>query len=56
MTNIQTYVDSAYGGWFALNSKVEDDWDQYVATLESMGINDAIAAYQSALDRYNARA
>ena len=56
MTNIQTYVDSAYGGWFALNTNVEDDWDNYVATLESMGINDAVAAYQAALDRYNARA
>lgn len=56
MTNITTYVQSAYGGWFALNSNVEDDWDNYVSTLESMGINDAIAIYQAALDRYSARA
>lgn len=31
------------------------DWDNFVAEIESMGIQTAIDAYQAALDRYNAR-
>lgn len=54
-SNVNTYMESSYGQWFALTSKVEDDWDNYITTLESMGVNDMIAAYQAALDRYNAR-
>lgn len=54
-SNVDTYVKSSYGQWFALASKVEDDWDTYVSTLESMGVNDMIDVYQAALDRYNAR-
>ena len=30
-------------------------WTEAVAGLEGMGINDAIAAQQAALDRFNAR-
>ncbi len=55
INDINTYVESSYGAWFALQSKVEDDWDNYISTLQGMGIQDAIDIYQAALNRYNAR-
>ena len=32
-----------------------DEWDEYVASLKTMGIDDAIACYQAAMDRYNSK-
>ena len=55
LSDINTYVESSYGAWFALQSKVEDDWDNYISTLQGMGIQEAIDLYQAALNRYNAR-
>ncbi len=55
ISDINTQVKSSYGSWFALESKVADDWDSYLAKLNSMNLDGAIAYYQAALDRYNAR-
>ena len=32
-----------------------DNYDAFVETMKSMGVEDAIAIYQAALDRWNAR-
>lgn len=34
---------------------IEENWDAYVTAIEGLGLEDCIAAKQSALDRYNAR-
>ena len=31
---------------------VETNWDSYISTIQSMGIEDAIAITQAAYDRY----
>ena len=37
---------------FATREKPMSEWDEYIRTLESIGIHEAQAAYQSAYDRY----
>ncbi len=34
---------------------IEESWDDYVSAIEGLGLEDCIAAKQSALDRYNSR-
>lgn len=34
---------------------IEENWDAYVSAIEDLGLEDCIAAKQSALDRYNSR-
>jgi len=55
ISDITTKVQSSYGAWYALESKVADDWDAYLSTLQGMNLETAIGYYQAALDRYNAR-
>ncbi len=52
--DIETYVLENFAK-FIVGDKPLDEWDEYVATIEGMGIQDCIDCYQSALDRYNAR-
>ena len=40
---------------FVIGEKSLDEWDDYVARVESMGIEDALAIYQKAYDRYMAK-
>ena len=34
---------------------VEAEWDNYIATLKSLGMEEMISIQQAAVDRYNAR-
>ncbi len=34
---------------------LDTDWDSYVQTVHTMGMDQCLGAYQSALDRFNAR-
>lgn len=54
MADVTTFVDEN-AVQFITGEKSFDEWDAYVDTIIGMGIEDAIAAQQSALDRYNAR-
>ena len=40
---------------FVIGEKSLDEWDDYVARVEAMGIEDALAIYQKAYDRYMAK-
>ncbi len=31
---------------------IEDEWDDYVSAMDSMGLQDVVAAWQAAYDRY----
>ncbi len=54
MADITTYVTECTGKLF-IGAMSFDEWDSYVANIESMGIEDAIELKQAALDRYNNR-
>ena len=53
-TDIDTYRKEMYFA-FIKGTESLDNWDNYVATMKSMGIDEMVAIYQAALDRYNAR-
>lgn len=55
MADIDTAKNEYYAKIFTREANVEDTWDAYVEQLKGMGIEDAIAIEQAALDRYNAR-
>lgn len=53
-TNLKTTADE----WalnFIIGTVSFDQWDAYVAELEAMGVEEAVAITQTAVDRYNAR-
>jgi putative aldouronate transport system substrate-binding protein len=51
-TDIQTYVDEMRDKFIVGNASL-DKWDEYVATLNKMGLERYIQIYQAALDRYS---
>jgi putative aldouronate transport system substrate-binding protein len=54
MTDINTYRDEMYNK-FVMGAEPIENFDKYVKTLKSMGIDDAIKIQQAALERYNKR-
>lgn len=54
MTEIESYVDEMFLK-FIMGLEPIDKFDEYVAQVKSMGIDDAIKIQQDSLDRYNAR-
>ncbi|MFX3636016.1 MAG: ABC transporter substrate-binding protein [Candidatus Pristimantibacillus sp.] len=54
MTDINTYKDEMYNK-FIMGEEPIENFDKYVQTLKSMGIDDAITIQQAALERYNKR-
>lgn len=53
MTDVTTYVDEMVLR-FIVGTESLDNWDSYVATVESMNLAGAIEAMQTAYDRYMA--
>lgn len=51
ISDIKDYVSQTASNWI-VNGGVEDEWDTYLSQLENMGLNDVVAAWQSAYDRY----
>lgn len=54
-TDIATYAAETIGKMLVGELDIEAEWDNYVATIESMNIAEVTAAYQSAGQRYFAR-
>lgn len=54
MGDLETYV-SEMTTKFILGTESLDGYDGFVETMKAMGVEDAIALYQAALDRWNAR-
>lgn len=54
-TDISTYVSEQIGKFLIGEADVEADWDGFVETVQSMGIDDVVAAYASAGERYFGR-
>lgn len=55
LTDINKYCDEMRGKFIAGIVDIEAEWDAYCATLETMGIQDVLDAYQAAYDRYMAK-
>ncbi|AGC69656.1 extracellular solute-binding protein family 1 [Thermoclostridium stercorarium subsp. stercorarium DSM 8532] len=54
-SQVDTYVKEQRARFFTMEGNIEAEWDNYVKTLKDMGVDEMIAIYQAALDRYNAR-
>ena len=52
--NLKTTADE-WGMNFVIGAVSFDQWDAYIAEMEAMGANEALAINQAALDRYNGR-
>lgn len=53
-TNLKTTADE-WAMNFVIGAVSFDQWDAYIAEMEAMGANEALAINQAALDRYNGR-
>jgi putative aldouronate transport system substrate-binding protein len=49
---IKAFVKQKEAQWL-IEGGIEKEWDDYVAQLEAMGINDLMEIYQKGLDRFN---
>lgn len=54
-TTIQTYCGEMHHKFLTGALSVEDDWDEFMSTLEEMGVQELVAIKQAQLDRFNAR-
>lgn len=52
-TDLNIYMESAVAKFITGEWTVEENWDQYLNELESLGIYDLVEAYQAAYDRTN---
>lgn len=52
LTDINTYVNSMKGK-FITGAEPLSKWDEFVSTVNAMGIQDVLTAYQAAYDRLN---
>lgn len=55
MTDIDTYHDEMILKFIIGEANLDTDWDTYVATIQGMGLEEALACKTSALERYNRR-
>ncbi len=51
-TDIDAYISQTFARWIT-EGGIEEEWDSYVAELEQLKINELLAIYQGALDRFN---
>ena len=54
-TDISTYAAEQIGKFLIGESSLDENWDSFVSTIASMGIDQVVAAYESAGDRYFGR-
>ncbi len=50
-TDINTLVKEKFAAWI-VNGTLDSEWDAYVAQLDSLGVDDVVATYQQAYDRF----
>lgn len=53
MGDIKDYCNEMFAAWVK-NGGADEGWDAYVKQLENMGVNEVVASWQAAADRYNA--
>ncbi len=50
-TDIAPYVDQKYAEWI-VEGGIDEEWDDYLQELETIGLSEYLAIYQAAYDRY----
>lgn len=55
LSDLETYADEMVTRFIVGESDIETEWDPMVQYLNKNGIQNCLAVYQAALDRYNAR-
>ena len=55
LTSISTFVSEAEQKWVLGKGDIEAEWDKYVSDLKAMGLDEVLAVYNSAYDRYLGR-
>lgn len=55
MTDAETYMKEMTNKFITGAASIDSEWETYVDTLKNMGIEDAIASYQAAFDRYQSK-
>lgn len=50
-TDINTLVKEKFASWI-VNGTIDSEWGAYVSQLETLGVDDVIATYQQAYDRF----
>jgi len=51
-TDLKTYVDQMEAK-FIVGDTPLSKWDEYIATVQKIGVNELVAIYQTAFDRWN---
>ena len=51
LSDIKSLTEEKTAHWLR-DGGIETEWDQYLSDLENMGLNDVIACWQAAYDRY----
>ena len=54
--DVETYITDMRAKFITGDANFEEDWDNYVQTLNRMGLEELMTIYQSGLDTYNAAA
>ena len=52
MVDVETYMKEMLNNFIMGTASIDEQWDTYVQTIKDMGIEQAIADQQAALDRY----
>ncbi len=53
-TDIDAYVNKMHAKWI-IDGNVESEWDEYMDTLNRMGLDKMLAIYQAAYDRFSSQ-
>jgi putative aldouronate transport system substrate-binding protein len=55
-TDIESLVSQMTAQWITAAPPSDAEWEEYLSSLERMGLNDLLAVYQGAYDRYRSAA
>ena len=55
MADVKTYMETSYLEFVVGDKDIEAEWDNYVKTIEGMGLADALQCAQDAYDRFLTR-
>ncbi len=55
LADIQTYTEESVARFITGEMDIEADWETFVSTIESLGVQTCIDIYQAAYDRYTQR-
>ena len=55
MADVKTFMETSYMEFIIGDKSLDTDWDAYVATIQGMGLDEALACKQAAYERYQNR-